>query len=279
MPIRLEDDAVDVWKKALRGLQKTPRDLAAASGLPLEQVRKVTRGLPDAGGIHQLAPLLDLDPSAVLALSEERAAPPEITAQGLVTLTTPFPVPSYPEMTVNSYLLLPPDSSEAVLFDAGAAADPVLEAVRQANRSVSAVFLTHAHRDHVAALPDLLEALNHPPVYLHRAESHPDAQPFDHGASFSMAGLTIEARLTDGHSPGGTSFLVSGMPNRLAIVGDALFARSIGGCPPEAYRHALANNRLHLLSLPPETVLCPGHGPLTTVAEEIRHNPFFARNG
>lgn len=278
MPIRLEDDAIDVWKKALRGLQKTPRDLAAASGLPLPRVRKVTRGLPDAEAIHQLAPLLGLDPAAVLALSEERAAPPEITAEGLVSLTTPFPVPSYPEMTVNSYLLLPPDSSETVLFDAGAEADPILEAVRQANRSVCAVFLTHAHRDHVAALPDLLEALNHPPVYLHRAEAHPDAQPFDHGASFSFAGLTIEARLTDGHSPGGTSFLVSGMPNPLAVVGDALFARSIGGCPPEAYRHALAHIRLHLLSLPPETVLCPGHGPLTTVAQEIHHNPFFARN-
>lgn len=278
MSLRLEDDAIDVWKKALRGTGTSPRDLAAASGLPLEHVRKVTRGLPDAGAIHQLAALLGLNPDALFALAAGKADPPEIAAEGLLPITTPFPVPGYAEMTVNAYLILPANSKEAILFDAGADAQPILDAVQNNNRSVSAIFLTHSHRDHVAALPDLIDALDGPPVYLHRSESHPAAQPIREGQSFSFGSLTLESRLTDGHSHGGTSFLLSGLPKAIAVVGDALFARSIGGCPPEYYRHALAAIRLHLLGLTGDCILCPGHGPLTTVAMEREHNPFFAGN-
>jgi glyoxylase-like metal-dependent hydrolase (beta-lactamase superfamily II) len=61
----------------------------------------------------------------------------------------------------------------------------------------------------------------------------------------------------------------------VAIVGDSLFAGSMGGAP-NAFRLALENNRNKILSLPPETLICPGHGPLTTVELERRHNPFFA---
>ena len=67
---------------------------------------------------------------------------------------------------------------------------------------------------------------------------------------------------------------MSGLPRLLAIVGDALFAGSMGG-GLVSYDDALRNNREQILSLPDDTILCPGHGPLTTVGEEKRHNPFF----
>jgi glyoxylase-like metal-dependent hydrolase (beta-lactamase superfamily II) len=60
-----------------------------------------------------------------------------------------------------------------------------------------------------------------------------------------------------------------------AVVGDSLFAGSMGGAPND-YRKALRNNVEKLLSLPADTLICPGHGPLTTVANEREHNPFFA---
>jgi hydroxyacylglutathione hydrolase len=58
-------------------------------------------------------------------------------------------------------------------------------------------------------------------------------------------------------------------------VGDSLFAGSMGGAP-NAYKQALRNNIEKLLSLPGDSLICPGHGPLTTVANELNHNPFFS---
>jgi glyoxylase-like metal-dependent hydrolase (beta-lactamase superfamily II) len=61
----------------------------------------------------------------------------------------------------------------------------------------------------------------------------------------------------------------------VVIVGDALFAGSMGG-GMVSYADALRTNRREIMTLPPQTVICPGHGPMTTVAEERAHNPFFA---
>jgi glyoxylase-like metal-dependent hydrolase (beta-lactamase superfamily II) len=62
----------------------------------------------------------------------------------------------------------------------------------------------------------------------------------------------------------------------VAIVGDALFAGSMGRVPGPLFESAKRAVREQILSLPPDTLICPGHGPLTTVGEELGHNPFFA---
>ena len=79
---------------------------------------------------------------------------------------------------------------------------------------------------------------------------------------------------TNGHSEGGLSYIVHGLNRPIVLVGDAIFSLSMGGAKFD-YKLALKNNREQLLSLPSETVLCPGHGPMTSVAEECAHNPFF----
>ena len=79
---------------------------------------------------------------------------------------------------------------------------------------------------------------------------------------------------TSGHSVGGTTYVIEGLERPVAIVGDAMFAGSMGG-GKISFQDALENNRTKILSLPGNTVLCPGHGPLTSVAEEKAHNPFF----
>ncbi len=75
--------------------------------------------------------------------------------------------------------------------------------------------------------------------------------------------------------PGGTTFFVRGLDRPVAIVGDSLFAGSMGG-GNVSYADAIRNNLEKILTLPDNTVLCPGHGPLTTVGEEKTHNAFFA---
>ena len=75
---------------------------------------------------------------------------------------------------------------------------------------------------------------------------------------------------------GGTTFLIEGSTVQAAIVGDAIFAGSVGGIR-QNYHESLESIRREILSLPDETVLCPGHGPLTSVAQEKSNNPFFPK--
>lgn len=72
------------------------------------------------------------------------------------------------------------------------------------------------------------------------------------------------------------TFVVAGLGRPIAIVGDSLFAGSMGG-GNVSYEDALKNNLEKILTLPDETGPCPGHGPMTTVGEEKAHNPFFTR--
>ena len=72
----------------------------------------------------------------------------------------------------------------------------------------------------------------------------------------------------------GITYLIEGMTSPIAVVGDAIFAGSMGG-GMVSYTEALQNNREKILTLPDNTVLCPGHGPLTTVGQEKEHNPFY----
>jgi glyoxylase-like metal-dependent hydrolase (beta-lactamase superfamily II) len=103
----------------------------------------------------------------------------------------------------------------------------------------------------------------------------PGAEPIDEGKTFGLKSLQIDTRLTWGHSPGGMTYVVTGLARPIAIVGDSLFAGSMGG-GNVSYRDALQNNIEKILTLPDETIICPGHGPMTTVGEEKQHNPFFA---
>ena len=114
------------------------------------------------------------------------------------------------------------------------------------------------------------------PVYISKLEEAEGAEEVEEGKRFRVGSLEIEARLTSGHSPGGMTYVITGLSRPVAIVGDSLFAGSMGG-GNVSYEDALRNNREKILTLPGETIVCPGHGPLTTVGKEKRDNPFFAR--
>ncbi|HEX2100389.1 MAG TPA: MBL fold metallo-hydrolase, partial [Candidatus Synoicihabitans sp.] len=105
---------------------------------------------------------------------------------------------------------------------------------------------------------------------------HPGAKTFAENAHFHIGELAIKTLTTSGHSPGQTTFFVTGLSWPLAIVGDSLFASSMGGSVDhfaEQHRNTLEK----IFRLPRDTVIAPGHGPLTTLAQEKRYNPFFAR--
>jgi len=270
MKIPLEDLFEDIVGKAQRGLGITDQELARKSGLDLELVRSFTRGAGDPNLIEALAPILGLDPKSLLASFKKSWYPESVPAPGTVKqVNTPLM-----DMTVNAYLVWDPTTRDAAIFDTGADATELLNTLSKGKLSVKYIFLTHTHEDHIAELGRLTKEVR-AEIYSPDQERVPDTKIVREGDQFRLGNLRVEARLTNGHSPGGTSYVVTGLEVPVALVGDSLFAGSMGGAP-NAYQRALRNNEEKLLTLPGETLVCPGHGPLTTVLNEQKNNPFFA---
>jgi glyoxylase-like metal-dependent hydrolase (beta-lactamase superfamily II) len=270
MSIPLEDNVSDIIGKAQRGLGISDSQLAERSGASAEKIRKLRAGEFDDDAIERAAPVLNLDAAALRKLAAGTWTPETVgEMEGLARFNT-----TYSDMTVNAYLAWDPGSREAVAFDTGADCGEMLRRIEEENLQVKFILLTHAHPDHVADLRRLRKSTG-APVYLSEFEEEEGAEEVEEGRRFRVGSLEIEARLTSGHSPGGMTFVVTGLARRVAIVGDSLFAGSMGG-GNVSYSDALRNNREKILTLPDETVVCPGHGPLTTVGKEKRDNPFFA---
>lgn len=273
MNIRIEDNFEDILSKAQAGLKLTDKDVAEAAKLTVDQVTALKGGDFDNASARALARALQVDPDALVALAggwRPEVSPPA----GLHCFNTPFPVPGYAEMTVNTYLVIDPASGSALAFDTGADVSSMLETLNREKRTLSHIFITHAHTDHIKDLLTLKQRTS-APAFTPENEPVAGADPFQPGEVFKLGGLTIRTIETSGHSPGSVTYIIDGLDAPIAIVGDAIFAGSMGGAA-NAWNAARTMIREGILSLPENTVLCPGHGPLTTVAEERTHNPFFA---
>jgi glyoxylase-like metal-dependent hydrolase (beta-lactamase superfamily II) len=268
--ISLEDNAADIIGKAQRGLGISDSELAEKAGVSAQTIRKLRDGVFDEAALQSVAPVLGLDGCALSEIAQGEWRPKKTESlDGLAQFTT-----DYNGMAVNAYLVWDPASRVAAAFDTGADVREIVRSAKHNKLDVQLVLLTHAHPDHVADLPALREETG-ADVFTPAREPVPGAEPVDERKKFRLGNLQIEARLTWGHSPGGMTYVVTGLVRPIAIVGDSLFAGSMGG-GNVSYRDALQNNLEKVLTLPDETIICPGHGPMTTVAEEKQHNPFFA---
>jgi len=268
MPTSLEDTVTDVAAKAQRGLKISDAELAARAGLSVGELHRLQAGEADAAVLEKIAPELGLNAKALLGLPGYQ--PRAVQVEGLAQFSTPWT-----DMVVNSYLVWDAETRDAVAFDTGADSGPMLEALQSRGLSLRLILLTHTHGDHVFDLDRLREQTG-ARAFVSSREPFDGAEPFEEGREFQCGRLRIHPRLTWGHSPGGMTYVVEGLERPVAVVGDALFAGSMGGAHV-SYPDALRTNREAIFTLAPETVLCPGHGPMTTVAEELVHNPFFAR--
>lgn len=268
--IPLEDTAADILGKAQRGLGVSDSQLAEQSGSTPDQIRKMRDGEFDEERITRIAPLLSLNAEALAKLGSGKWEPETIDPiPGLAQFNTTFG-----DMTVNAYLVWDPATREAVAFDTGADCTEMLRRAAREDLTIKFIMLTHAHPDHIADL-DRLRSETGAVIYISEHESAQGAETIAEGERFRVGALQIEARLTSGHSAGGITYVLGGLARPVAIVGDSLFAASMGG-GAVSYSDAVRNNLDKILTLPDETVLCPGHGPLTTVGKEKRENPFFA---
>ena len=272
MSIPLEDTVTDIIGKAQRGLGLSDAELASQIGIEigeLETVKQV-RGV-DFVKVEKLAKALQLGPKSLVAMAEGKYAPTvKPFKTGFFQSNT-----AYGDMTVNSYLVWDVETGLAAAFDTGGDATPLLDELKKNNLTLQDVYLTHTHVDHVIELDRLCEkAGGSIGVHVNEAEPLDGAAPFKPGVTFSLGRLRFETRDTSGHSAGGTTYHVHGLDAPLAIVGDALFAGSVGGIKSD-YRAGLKRIRENILSVQDGTVIAPGHGPLTTVIQEKTSNPFF----
>lgn len=267
-----EDNWHDVVCKAMRGLQLDIETLAQRNQVEKSVIHLlIKKAILDEKTLAAIAPTLNLNSQALLAiaLDPECYSIPELP-NNFRSFTT-----SYHGMEVHSYLLWSNENRKSIAFDTGADLTPLLQQLNEHQLQLSAIFLTHGHSDHVDQLKKLIDQTG-APASINEYDLIPSAQPLSSNYRYQLdSTISIEARSTPGHSPGGTTYVIHGTSPMIAIVGDALFARSVGGIPPESYQAALKAIEEKILSLPENSILAPGHGPLTTVGDEKRSNPFF----
>jgi hydroxyacylglutathione hydrolase len=273
--VNLEDHAGDVLRKARAMSGVSAAAAAGAAGISeadlsmLEETGRISRR-PD---LAALARLVGLHPAKLEGIANGWLPEPKDLGRWheLRVFTT-----AGEGMTVNCYLVWDAAACAAALFDTGLDAKPVLDCLAENRLQLRHVFITHSHWDHVEALPKIREAW--PKAGIHSSSPKAPADQRNRPDEMvPLGGLRVTHRQTPGHAEDGVTYLVDHWPERaprVAVVGDAIFAGSIGR-GNQSWELARQKVREHILTLPPETLVCPGHGPLTTVAEEKAHNPFF----
>ena len=194
-------------------------------------------------------------------------------------------------MEANCYILYNPDKREGLIIDPGAEGSRLIKFIKQEKISINYIINTHGHPDHIGANRKIKEHTN-APILIHQYDapmltksasilsfifplesSSPPADTFiKDGDLIECAGMKLKVLHTPGHTPGGISLLIDDS----IFTGDTLFSGSIGRSDlPGGSEEVLLNSIKKILSLDENLIIYPGHGPSTTVSEELHSNPFI----
>jgi len=195
-------------------------------------------------------------------------------------------------LATNCYIVGTESSQEGVIIDPADEAKVILKSVRDLALDIKFILLTHGHFDHIGALKEVKEAIG-AEVAMHKDDaahlqeyslageqfglSYPVPPAPDRllqdGDSIDVGDLHFSVLHTPGHTPGGICILADGV----VVSGDTLFNYGIGryDLPGSSYSQLMDSIHTRLLTLPDDTIVCPGHGPSTTIGTERQGNPFL----
>jgi hydroxyacylglutathione hydrolase len=200
----------------------------------------------------------------------------------------------------NCYIVTVPDSHQPEhcwVVDCGLDPEPMLDHIARHRLQPQALLLTHCHLDHIAGIDALLSRFGSMPIYAHRAEAEWNGDPMlnlsalagrpitvtapdhllDGGETMELLGTNWQVIHTPGHSPGGVCFVHE--PSQQAIVGDTLFAGSIGRMDFPTSNADDLRRSIHdvIMHWPDDMTIYPGHGPQSTIGQERQSNPFVVQ--
>ena len=281
-PTALEDEFCDIVKKARKGSGQSISQVAETAHVRKDEWERLEQGAraPSEHEVYAMARALALKGEALAAVSVGGWVPqpsPEWVSSLVVTVLGD--IGGY---EVKGYVLIDPQTKQAVFIDTAYNAEAMLAVLEERHATLTGVCLTHGHMDHAGGL-DRIVAEWPVPVYLGEGDfpllpwKPPQASvvvPKD-AQALAVGDLRVECLATPGHTPGGICYRVQSQGQAFCFVGDTLFAGSVGGSNPlSLYAEHLVSVRGRVLQMDPDTVLLPGHGPPTTVKEELVMNPF-----
>lgn len=194
-------------------------------------------------------------------------------------------------LEANCYLVYDEASGEGVIVDPGGDTTPLRREIEQRHVKIQAILNTHGHFDHSAGNAEL--ASFNVPLGIHPDDRdllaegggaawfgfpkvptmHPSIE-LTEGFEYAVGDLRLHTLTTPGHTPGSVCFYIR--EENALLTGDTLFAGGIGRSDlPGGDPRALTASLTRLLTLPPETIIYPGHGPTSTLAHEKHNNPWL----
>ncbi len=251
----LEDETMHVLHKALRGMGVSAQAFPLDIGISQIEWSACLEGCGSHATLTSIANQLELHGPALIHLPQYSPTLPEL--QEVSRFDLPFD-----SDRVNAWMICHEET--CLFFDAGFRSEDCLHLLDTISPKKVDLFVTHQHRDHIGGLSAL-----QPRIRKHWQLAH--------GEKVTIGSLSITAMDLSGHACPSLGYLIHGLSRTVCVVGDSLFAGSIGGCAdPSSYQLALKMLRKHVMSLSLETILLPGHGPATTVEQERTNNPFLA---
>jgi hydroxyacylglutathione hydrolase len=276
--IPLEDELGDVLEKAMTCAGLSPENLSEKSGVPVSSILDAVDYRPELGPTQcrNMAAVLGLNEVGLCALASGKYPLPE--PEGLPFFVWPLRM-THGIGVVNAYIVAESGSHRGLLFDSGPASTALESAWPKCIKGIDAIFVTHVEPEHAGGLADAMRRFKVKDAYIPSGGEAGAAQGMAEGEVVTHGSLEVTAFRTPGHCamhncyhirstavPGSRSLLISG---------DLVFAGSAGG-PYHCQKQLRAHIRRVLAAVPADTVVAPGHGPMTSAGNELTYNPFVS---